>query len=947
VKRRDFLKIAGVSTALTAAGCGFPTNQKLIPFLNPPENIIPGIPTWYATTCRQCPAGCGVWAKNREARIIKFEGAPEHPINRGKLCARGQAALEDIYHPDRLIDPVSRSGGESRLTWPQARAMLHAQAAAAGGKVAVLSGLETGYDAALLNGWLGGCGGTRATMFEPISYDELREANLAVYGTDDVPALDLSRSDLLVSIGADFLETWLSPVEFSAQFTAARERDVRKTGFVYAGPRMSATAAVADRWLPIQAGAEAHFAFALLAAAIDAGVSASADDLLCARAALGGAKTEDLARRCGVDEQLIRAVARRMVKEASQPYVLTAGSADAAIAANLLNHLTGGVRAVADFSRPLAYSRLARRAELEQFRKDLESGAIQALLVFRANPIYAWPGFAEAIAKVPFLAVIDSVETETTAKAHLVLPVHTPYETWGTYEPRRGVVGIIQPTMGALHPAAHLQQILAPAGGNPEPVEQHFARLGGAPLGLAGDPHAGDFRGLVARGFATPASGAATAPELKLTGYQFTAIAPRESLTVHGYPSLRWYDGRDANKNWLQEIPDPLTCMTWDGWVEMHPDTAAKLGVAQGDVVEVETRHGKGEAAVFLYRGVHPQTLAIPMGMGRSAGRYTRGSGVNPLALTRGRASAGDAKVRLTGRKIRLAHTDGSSQQFGREIARAIYEVAPPERPETEAVHLKYPVRVPIAANHDDKVDIYPPVEHSMYRWGMVVDLDKCSGCSACAAACYAENNVAIVGKERVLENRIMHWIFIQRYFEDGENPGVRFLPMLCQHCNNAPCEAVCPVYAPHHDSEGLNVQIYNRCIGTRYCGQNCPYKVRRFNFFKYTRTPPLNLQLNPDVTAREMGVMEKCSFCVQRIKQARQTANVEEREIRDGEVQPACVQTCPTGALSFGTFLDPASKVSRLAKDPRAYQVLDELNTRPGVIYLKKIVRDDKLGKA
>ncbi len=950
MKRREFLKLAGASAALTAVGCGSRAPEKLLPFINPPENIVPGTPTWFATTCRQCPAGCGMWAKNREGHVIKVEGNPAHPINRGKLCARGQAGLQDLYNPDRLAAPRWREGGVDRpLSWDAARELLQTRAAAAGGKIAVLTGLESGYDRELLDGWLKRFSGGRLAVYEPIHYEPLREANRLVFGQDAIPALNFSECDYLVSVNADFLETWLSPVEFSAQFSTARDWDNGKAGFVFAGPRLCATAIAADRWLAIPAGGECDFAFALLAAVLAAKPAAAADDLARAQAALGGLSLADLASRTGVDAALFHAMARRLTRESRRPFVFAGNQTGAAVAANLINHLTGAVGRVCDFSAPLAYSQLSKPAALDGLKNDLASGAISLLLIFRANPLYAWPGFAEAVARTPFIAAIDTVETETTARAHLALPVHSHFETWGTYETRRGTIGVVQPTMGPFLNSAHLADILAAPSKEPRKALPHedFARSVGAALGVTAEAAADDFRATLARGFVERPAPKTAAPALALADYRYASPPPSTALSLCAYPSLRWYDGRNANQPWMREIPDPVSNITWDAWLEVHPDLAAKVGVADGDIVRVETKHGGGEMAVHVYPFVHPQVVAAPLGSGRGVGRYAKGLGFNASALTAGAPSVEAVRLVKTGRKIPLAHTDGSKFQLGRQIARCDYEKPPANLPRHAHPVETGPARLPIAESYDPKIDLYPPWPDADYRWGMVVDLDKCSGCSACIAACYAENNVAVVGKQRIAEAREMAWIFLHRYYEPAENPPIRFLPMLCQHCQMAPCESVCPVFAPTHDPEGINVQAYNRCIGTRDCGQNCPYKVRRFNWYRYDVEKPMDMQLNPDVTQRQMGVMEKCSFCIQRIKDAHQIARREHRKIREGEVTPACVQACPTGALSFGSYLDPESKLRRLGRNPRAYQVLaEELNTLPGVIYLKKIVRDDRLDR-
>jgi molybdopterin-containing oxidoreductase family iron-sulfur binding subunit len=394
--------------------------------------------------------------------------------------------------------------------------------------------------------------------------------------------------------------------------------------------------------------------------------------------------------------------------------------------------------------------------------------------------------------------------------------------------------------------------------------------------------------------------------------------------------------------------------VAWQNPVMVHPVTCAKLGVESGDIVDVQSKWGKIAVPVIISHDVIPGLLAMHTGQGHSAyGKWAKGLGANPVqVLPPDVQHVSFSPVMMVepvtvlpgGRYSPLAHTDGSSSQMKRKIAMTatLEEVATRvSGPPPGLTMNDFPLALPTPEGYDSKRDIYPPHDHEGYRWGMIVDLDRCIGCSACAAACYAENNVGIVGEVQMLKGREMAWLSIERYRDDANGEKVSFLPMMCQHCDNAPCEAVCPVYAPHHSKEGLNNQIYNRCIGTRFCAQNCPYKVRRFNWYTWKWPDPMHLQLNPNVTTRSKGVMEKCSFCIQRIKEAHGRAKNEERAIRDGEVIPACVQTCPTRALTFGSFMDTGSRLRRLAADTRAYQVMGYLNTKPAVIYLKKIVQD------
>jgi molybdopterin-containing oxidoreductase family iron-sulfur binding subunit len=434
-------------------------------------------------------------------------------------------------------------------------------------------------------------------------------------------------------------------------------------------------------------------------------------------------------------------------------------------------------------------------------------------------------------------------------------------------------------------------------------------------------------------------------------GFAFPApvAGPRQktpaSFDFFTYPTIRFFDGYPANHPFLQEMPDPVTMVTWDGWVEINPDTARTLHIEKGDVLVIRAGNKALQAPAFPYAGLPPGSLAMPVGYGRGAmlGRYAGGEAGNPNELIEGQLDPAGGLIRSfsgvtiekTGRSVVIANADGSAYQHGRRLARSLsFREYLSTRGQAPAVIM------PLSSGWDKKRDFYPGHEHVDYRWGMVIDLDRCIGCQACVVACYAENNVGIVGKRNVAMGRQMSWLHIERYFEPGQ-PIVRFLPMLCQHCDSAPCESVCPVFAPHHNKEGINNQVYNRCIGTRDCNENCPWKVRRFNWFTWTHDHPLEWQLNPDVTVRQKGVMEKCSFCIQRVVQAKNVAASVGRKVRDGEFTTACAQTCPADAITFGSLMDPESRVSRLARQARAYQILGGLNTKTAVIYLKKITQE------
>lgn len=442
--------------------------------------------------------------------------------------------------------------------------------------------------------------------------------------------------------------------------------------------------------------------------------------------------------------------------------------------------------------------------------------------------------------------------------------------------------------------------------------------------------------------------------------------APAGGYTLVAYPSSTMLDGRGANRSWMQELPDPVSKVTWSSWVEMSPNTAATLNVAEGDIVRLESDHGSLEAPAFIYPGIRDDVVAVPMGQGHTEfGQYAKGVGANVSVLLDGTPTVFGGQshyvavnVSKTGAHERLAKASGRNRQMGRGISQATTLAALVGEGDGEEEH-QGEHAAPVPEHVEDVLDRWQEAQwedtrHGNYagehpRWALAIDLSKCTGCSACVTACHAENNIPTVGKEQVARGREMSWIRIERYFEgghDGEPVEIRLLPMMCQHCGNAPCEPVCPVYATYQTPDGLNAQIYNRCIGTRYCSNNCPYKVRYFNFYDYQNSAdryfswpePLHWQLNPDVTVREKGVMEKCTFCVQRIRGTQHQARLEGREVQDGEIQTACQQTCPADAIVFGDLNDPNSRVSQRSHDERGYHVFEGLNTYPGVTYLKKV---------
>jgi molybdopterin-containing oxidoreductase family iron-sulfur binding subunit len=986
VDRRQFLKVLGVTSAGTAAlsGCSTDKVAKLVPYMVQSEQQVPGVATWYASTCTECSVGCGVHVKTREGRAIKLEGNPAHPTNAGALCSRGQAGLQALYNPDRIGAPLARNatGGFDEITWDDAIARLAARMGASTGRAIAINGYGPSTFSTMLDGMMTAIGG-RTIRWQAFGREAERRANERTWGRTDLPRYNFAAADYIVSFGADFLETWGETVAQQRGFAESHGfRDGRMAKHVYVGPRMSLTAANADEWLAVPAGMETQVAlcFARAAAvhhagAMSAEMSAATPDAVASATGLDPARLARLADEFGA---------------ASSPLAVAGGIAaqhrgaiDLCHAVNQANIAAGGV------GRTVVFGADSNTTDgygvIQEAFAAMDRGEITFALVHEANPLYALPAsgnFAAAFAKVGFKVSTANVIDETAAACDLILPNLHALERWDDLRPGNGVNGLLQPVMEPVRPGMHTGDVLLraarAAGGalaafSAADFETHL-RDNWATMAAGAEPLAA-FRDALGRGGIFPAASESTtaAQPSAVAGATISAAAPTfdgdGEFTLLPYPSSMYHDGRGANKPWLLENPDPITKITWQSWVELHPHTAERLDVREGEIVEVVSPHGTVRAQVYPYMGIREDTVAIPLGLGHTEyGRYAKDRGVNALNLLGAADGQGflpyvatRVSIRKTGDYRKVAKTEGNPRQLGRGIIEAMplaHAVAgmttkesmtaaghPPHEVNTEreleAVAGWYESQKAQWALGDYARDGTP-------KWGMAVDLSRCTGCSSCVTACYAENNIATVGEEQIFKGREMSWMRIERYWEggeDGEALEARFAPVMCQHCDNAPCEPVCPVYAAYHTPDGLNGQVYNRCVGTRYCSNNCPYKVRYYNWLKYNESAwpePLNLQLNPDVTVRARGVMEKCTFCIQRIRGAQHQSKLSGQPIRDGDVVPACAQACPSGALKFGDVKDPDAEVVRWKANHRGYHMLEMTNVRPSVTYLAKVLHRD-----
>lgn len=1001
VSRRNFLKILGTGAAAGVAGCADSKHTNILPNVRGDYDQIPGVSVWYRSTCTECSAGCGISVRTREGRAVKIEGSPDSPINEGGLCGLGQSALQGLYDPDRVRQPLKRKrGGDSSgrttysfepISWNDAFAEIAEALKDPKAKKALITGEVSGSIEELIEDF-SSAAGVQHVAYDPSQPLALAKASELVYGSFGIPKFKFEKSDTVLNFGAEFLETFVSPCEYARGWAKTR-KSKKPTRVINVEPRLSLTGANADLWLNAKPGSEYAIAALMVRLTLENGrLSLSGTLADTARKIAGSVSLESAVDETGISKEKLLLVANYLT-ESKAPIVLAGGPATLTdnplplqIAAAILNVGLGAIGKTVDL-RGMRKPRSSPQ-KLAALIDSMRKGEISALFVHEANPAFTLPGsygYEEARNFVPLVVSFSSHLDETAQIADLILPSHHSLESWGDMEPYAGIRSLIQPTMLPIFDTKSFGDLLLTSASSAgvklstssktfqDYVKERWQKVHQASgstqnfntFWLESVERGGVFSAL-------SGSGSVAADSSALGKIEFSHAKPHgsEGHTAHGeghgeghghdsersgvaqlhvlpFMSVKSFDGRAANRPWMQEIPDPMSTVAWDAWAEVHPDTAAKLGLEKDDIVQIRTDYGEVNVGVYLTPYVNAGVVALPIGQGHTAyGRYARecsntGNVMNLLPKLAVKGADGiamfgaTAKVKKGIGAAKMLILQGHDSQMGRGIGK------------TEFVKIDSDgntVKSDRAHEHEHGFDnpkqMYQQREHPLYQWGLNVDLAACTGCSACIVACYAENNIPVVGKDQVYKGREMSWLHIERYFDGStEDLHVSFVPMMCQQCQNAPCEPVCPVYATYHNDEGLNAMIYNRCVGTRYCSNNCSYKVRRFNWFEYTLPEPLGWQLNPDVTKRGLGVMEKCTFCVQRIVEAKDKAKDVGRMVEDGEVKPACVQSCPTQALTFGNLKDANSEVSKKVHEERSYKILDKMiNTQPSVSYLSRI---------
>lgn len=996
--RRDFLKYVGFSTAaaMLAASCEIPV-RKTVPFLNKPDDIIAGIPNYYASTYVNEGDVVPVVVKQREGRPIKIEGNTLSPVTKGGTCAQSQASVLDLYDTSRLRYPMANG---KEVTYEIGDKMVADALRAASGKQLVLltSSITSPTTKQIIDDFVKKFSG-RHVQYDAVSYSGMLQANEASYGKRSLPAYHFENAKVIVSLGADFLGTWLSPVVFSKRYAQNRRINAEKpemSRHYQFESHLSLTGANADeRYLhkPSETGA---VALALLKE-------------------LGGGVTSNLQGKAL--EGVKKAAAELSANKGAALVVCGSNDENIQIIVNAINEAIGASGKTIDYTAEVKY-RQGIDADMQALINDLNAGNVGALLIYDANPAYnyfAADKFISGIKKCGLTISFNGKMDETTELCKYVFPSHHWLESWGDTEAEKGQVSLIQPVIHPLFKTRPFETSLLKWNGNGNDFDTYFKTQWTNKLGadnfdqalqdgivkptsfLNSSLNTGDSTSVNNKHVTTPVipavASSTPAPASKVNlgdvANKITSIKGGETEVVL-YQKISLGTGNNANNPWLQELPDPITRATWDNYAIVSPAMGKKLfnidvfDRGDSDKYEVTphkpvvkiTANGKTiELPALILPGIHPNVIALAVGYGRQSsnkdktgeyiGKAAKDAGVNVYPLVGYNGStltySSPATIEDIGKTYLVAQSQVHNVTEGRPVIRETtlseFISHPEEIKKEEEEELKR-----YGNDFTKDATLYPYFDKPGIKWGMSIDLNTCTGCSACVVACHAENNIPVVGKREVSRYHDMHWLRIDRYFTgDPQNPDVVFQPMLCQHCDNAPCENVCPVSATNHSSEGLNQMAYNRCIGTRYCANNCPYKVRRFNWADYTgadsfpdnqrgvisdATMMMNddlprMVLNPDVVVRSHGVMEKCSFCVQRLQDGKLTAKKENRPVIDGEIQTACMQACSTDSIIFGNVNDKQSRVYKIRnaeQKERAFYVLEELHTLSNVNYLAKV---------
>jgi len=939
--RRDFLKLFGfaIASAAVVSSCEQPV-RKAIPYLIKPDSITPGKANYYASTFFDGNDYCSILVKVRDGRPIKIEGNTLSSITKGGTSARIQASVLSLYDTGRYRNPLI-SGKEA--DWEQADTEIIEKLKGIKGKngtIAIVSPtIISPSTLAVIEEFKKAYPSTKHIQYDAVSGNAIPAANKRVFGNEVIPSYYFDKAKVIVGFGADFLGTWLMPVEYTKQYSSGRNlEDGRKemSHHIHFEAGMSLTGSNADKRVVVK-NSQQKLVLANLYNEI------------------AKAKGLDAIKVLASPVEVNKLAAKLLQNEGNSLVVCGSNDIESQVIVNGINYLLGNYGTTIDLNTPLNLKK-GKDREMVSLTEELNRGEIAGLILYGVNPVYDYQDSAKFLAgikNVDLSISIPNLKDETAEECEYLCPDHYSLEAWNDNEIKSGYFSLTQPAIRPIFKTRAVQEsLLKWAGAEAEYVEyiKNYWEKNIYPT----SEYAGSFYDFWNK---CVHDGVFEKPNTNGGGINYSEVAisagidaaESDGIELELYENVGVGDGRQANNPWLQELPDPITKVTWDNYANVSLRLAEELGLVEGDIIKIDNTI---TLPVLIQPGQEYKTISVALGYGReNAGTVADKVGANgyPLVQFKGETRL-YAKTGLQIEKVEGEHEFAKTQTHHSMEGRAII------RETTLANFIKNPSSGNEMHEEVEKhaTTLYKEREFKGHHWGMAVDLNSCTGCNACVVACNAENNVPIVGKEQVKMAREMHWIRIDRYYSgDAVNPEVVRQPVMCQHCDNAPCENVCPVGATTSSKEGINQMAYNRCIGTRYCNNNCPYKVRRFNFLDYTKADSIpsntydpaemtldlkRMVLNPDVVVRAKGVIEKCSMCVQRIQEKKLDAKLENRVLADGEIKPACAQGCPANAIVFGDLNNEDSKISKFFKDERNYHLLEELHTLPSVGYLTKV---------
>lgn len=968
LSRRKFLGLLSASTAIAATACSDYHDQKeIVPYTNRPEGVLPGKPNFYASTCSGCGEACGILIKTREGRPIKVDGNIEHPINKGKICATGQSSIYNLFDPTRLQNPIK---WKEKIDWSSVDSDIIKRfdsISEAGKKIVILTNpINSPTEQKVLDEFKQRYPSTEIHAFDLFNNSNRKLGWYKSYGNEDVPSIKWDEANIVLSLEGDFLGKEGNFIENTRLFSSKRDftnvDNFNRLYVVEAG--LSLTGSNSDYRLRLKPEAQYDFIMALLNEVIKKGASQIVVDSGI-KSKLSKFSLDEVAKKNGLDSIKLTYLVEDLIANKGKSIIYAGDvlNSEVHIAANLLNEVLGNSN-LYNFEK--AYVNIGEQLDFQQISNlisSMNNGEVAAVIHYDVNPIFHFPKslkYEDALGNVNFVVSLTGEMNESTSKDTYSLPINHSFESWGDAHVRKNVYSLRQPVIAPIYNTRQKESILLTwILGSPkvynESLYHDYLMENCRETIYAKKKTAVDFisfwNAALHDGFITIENKPVTKKPFNISSVEVSG-SPKDYSGFSVLLAKDYFigDGRFANNGWLQEIPHPISKVTWDNYAAISPATANEKSLENGDMIKVTVGDNSVELPVMLQPGVASNTVVIELGYGRTVisdvGKDV-GHNANSLLNVKSKNSrwfASDATIEVTGNSYEIFSTQehhSLEDDFVKDLhlSRGIIQ---------EASLDEYSKNPKFAHEMDvELVNITSQHKYEGEKWAMAIDMNKCTSCSVCVASCNVENNIPVVGKDQVAVGREMHWMRIDRYYSGtSDDPIVSNQPMLCQHCDDAPCENVCPVNATNHSPDGLNQMVYNRCVGTRYCANNCPYKVRRFNFYDFRDhfedgyydnnvTPLVN---NPEVTVRSRGVMEKCTFCVQKISEEREDAIREGRVVNGDNVMPACQQGCPADAIVFGDSNDPDSKISQYRKHELGYSVLQNLNIKPNVTYVAKL---------